>query len=255
LKDWILEKVKSTNAIVDIGIIISILTGLLMVMIYAYKMTYMKLIGVPVNIFIHIVDINFHDFIIAFFLALITIVIGGISYFLFNGKTFIRKAITVIVLFIITVVSIIIMKTIFKSITTYTLVMWGLIFFVSILFIQVPMYLLTYRPNLVIEKIFKKDNEILKFIVSISEGLAVIGAIVIVTMYLSNISLLIPSSKVMVDDQILLYAADDGYLVSDYDIYMNGDIKIKKIKLNRETFELISKENKIKSTSYKYLFD
>lgn len=235
ITNWIKEKIKDINSIVDLGIIISIISGLLIFSTYWYKITLLNIIGVPFSITVSIIHISTADILInsvvMLFLILLTIMIFYLIYIVS-----VKKKISNIIKLIL---GVLIILKLFR-VSTYKIITVEISSILLTLGLLLAIHAIRKRPTNLIKKIFKYRKESEKLIVSIMETIFYLITFVCVYLLLANLYLSMPVNRQVIDKKIVLYSSDTHYLVSDYII--RDEHGVNKVKITGDSFELIPKE-------------
>jgi hypothetical protein len=242
--EWIKSKIEKVNSILDVGIILSIFSALMVFMIYVYKLTVLNITGVPLNIALSIVDFGTIDVITAT-IASVVLVIAELFFYYFVYKARKKNKVinTVVLIIMITVVCNIFSlnydEIIAINVSLILSLYFGLSFFT---------YSLFHRPNKIIERIFKTEDDKTKILVVFTEGLLTIGSIMIISALMANIYIMLPLNRLLADDKYVLYSGNEQYLVAEYEMVEN------RIKFDFNTLELVSKEDIVLKNTQRIAF-
>ncbi len=250
--DWFTHKIKSINTVLDIGIILTVVTSFLTILIYAYKVTLLNIIGIPLSISINIIDVKIIDYIISLPIIFLVFLFGLISYYTLYIKP-IGKKIRNYFIFLFGSILLGILSAklnIFTSIEVSSMLVWlSFSYFLSPFFIS----FLLKRPTDIISKIFLSKNEKNKFAVFITEAFSIFLVVICITLYLANIRVGLPTKITLADNQIVIYSSQDALLVSDYKINSESTSTIKEVHINYDTLKITNKEKNYTVTKDKYL--
>ncbi|WP_252247818.1 hypothetical protein [Clostridium sp. ZS6] len=234
---WTLNKLKSISNIIDLGVIISIISGLSMICIFIYKITYMNIRGVPFLISLSIIDIKSIDLIITFLLLIILIAIIIMIYCFYPLIKF--KTI------IFTLIGIFIICKMFK-IRTYTSLCIEFNFIILIVSLKFLIKFHKNRPKEITNKILNNSSNIQKIMVASFEIILYIIILCVYSSLMANMYSTIPTDKYIVvnkdsDNKIIIYSSSSELLTAKYNI--DDKIDPKKIKINIDSIELVQKGN------------
>lgn len=247
--EWIKQKIENINTIVDLGVVLTIITVVTTLLIFSYKLTYLNILNVPFQISIKIININLIDYVFAFLSCVLVFGFGLLGYYNLYIEKLTKKIRNIFILAIIEVV-VVFLISIFSGRVSSEAISYCVWILMSYIFTLFPIWIFNSRPKEVIERIFNDSNVNTKILVSVSETLSVLANIVIISMYLANVTTSIPAYKVIVDDKIVIYSLEDTFLVADFE-YIDKNNGFKSLKIIDGTYEIVSKENKVDLTCHK----
>lgn len=240
ITSWTIDKLKNITSIIDLGVIISVISGLSMLSIFIYKITYMIIIGVPFQLALSVIDIKSIDFIIAFLLLIfLLIMIIGTYYYLYEGTKY-NKIISCVSILIVPVIISKMLK--FK---TYTCVSIELNFIFLIVSLILLIRFHNKRPKKIINNILNHSPSMQQNIVVSFEIIIYIVVLCVYSMLMANIYLSIPTSKSLVVDKgekkVVVSSSSSELLAANYSL--DESTNINKIKIETNSFELVEKGN------------
>lgn len=181
------------------------------------------------NIAISIIDVNTIDIVI----ATINIIVLIFLLLFFYHKKLKNQLINTVKLFIITTFICMFYRLKYTEIIAVNIVL-TLFLYGTIIILKI---FISGWPQQLIEKIFQKDNNILKVTVIFTQISQFIAIAAIIAMLFANIYVSLPISRLLVNGKYVLYSGNEQYLICEYEIIED------KIKFDFNTLELISKEN------------
>lgn len=251
--NWIKNKILSMNSILDVGVVIGIITSVTTLLIIIYKFTYLKFLGVPFKIVYMIIDVKFIDYVLAVIFYIIAYLLGVIVYYTLYKVTW-KNKIKNIFLFLIICILICIVSAFIIGESYLVVLCFCMVCFSLYIFSTIILWLFKERKSEEIEFKFYKNKESKKLMIIIFEGISIFIIMALIPFIFALSMIMLPTDKVFVDNKIIVYEAEDVFLIADYEYVDNAINEYDTLRIINDSFEIVNEENKINVSSKKGVF-
>lgn len=233
--DWVKLKVSNINSVLDVGIVITLLTGITVIITYVFKLTVLNIIGIPLSISLNFVSASTNDYVVAFFIIVLVAVLTIFEYQLVYKNKF-KKKIKFFVIYLLLVIA----GLSFAKSTIYDYIMVIMAFLGLAVIVHLFIIVINKRPLEIIHIIFKDRNEINKLMVTVIESIQIFTSILVVVTCIANLYMMMPVDKITLDNKLVICNKDNQYLVANYDTREKPSHT--EIVLDMNSLEYITKE-------------
>lgn len=232
---WVKEKLKTVNSVVDVGIVVSLISALLIFACCTYKFAALTVVGVPANVALSFMSFDTKDIVATACVSMFVGLVLLMFYYLVYQGGKIKKVVKCGGLF-----------------AAIMLVCWFLNFgFEEIMAVEFALMLFLYVSTILLEvrtknltdgfmkKIFKGTSEETKGVAFFSEVVLTMMTIVLIAGLFAQSVAIFPMSRLLANDKYVLASNDEYYLVAEYTQEEN------KLKIHSEKTQIIAKENAV----------